>query len=580
MHNTPDGIRSSGLAETLPGGIRSGTLVETLPEDVLEKYNLARRKFSINNIHNPESFMSLQFARRRLVFEELFYMSLGLMKLRSRRTVQRGRVFTIPDFAEFFDILQYEPTSAQRRAIGEGASDMASGALVSRLVQGDVGSGKTLVAAALAWMAAKNGSQTAFMAPTEILAAQHFDSLSKLFAPLGVTCALLTGGLPAAEKREARAAASSGAASIVIGTHALLSDPVAFASLGLVICDEQHRFGVNQRYALAAKGEHPHVIVMSATPIPRTLGLILYGDLDLSIIDEMPPGRQKIDTFRVGEDIRPRIEAFVRKQVGEGRQAYIICPLVEDSDDGELDGEDEAGAGERGAGGAGGAGGKFGGKPPSLEGGGAKHRGLQPVGASLKSVTAHAEDLKNRVYKDLRVGLIHGRMKSSEKDHVMSEFAAGMFDILVSTTVVEVGVDNPNASLMIVENADRFGLSQLHQLRGRVGRGPHKSYCILFCEDGNASAVDRMDILCKTNDGFKIAEKDLELRGPGEFFGIRQHGLPGLRLANLVSDMGVLKEAQEAASYILKIDGRLVQLEHREVAKKLLSLFGETAIRY
>jgi len=507
----------------------AGTLAETLPEQLLASHNLAPREFSVENIHLPQDWKSLDLARRRLVFEELFYMSLGLARLRSRRTDLPGRVFAKPDFAEFFSVLPFELTGAQKRAIEEGASDMSSGRLTNRLVQGDVGSGKTVVAAALAWMAVKNGCQAAFMAPTEILAAQHFATLSKLFAPLGVNCVLLTGSLGAAAKREARVSIATGASKIVVGTHALLSGPVEFNSLGLVVCDEQHRFGVNQRYLLAAKGDYPHTLVMSATPIPRTLGLILYGDLDLSILDEMPPGRQKIDTFRVEGDKRSRVEAFTRKQVAEGRQAYIICPLVEESD--------------------------------SLD---------------VKSVARHAEDLKNRVYAGLRVEIIHGKMRPSEKDRVMSAFAAGSVDVLVSTTVVEVGVDNPNASLMIVENAERFGLSQLHQLRGRVGRGTHKSYCVLFCETQNETTAARMDVLCKTNDGFAVAEKDLELRGPGDFFGKRQHGLPGLKLASLVSDMDVLKEAQAAAAELLTLDPGLSLPEHQIVAQKLSSLFDDT----
>jgi len=504
-------------------------LYETLPPQTLAEHKLAGRLFSIENMHLPKSFQALERARHRLIFEELFYLSLGLAKIRASRAGARGIIFNKPDFNAFYRTLPYAPTSAQMRAIGEAARDMSSGLLMKRLVQGDVGSGKTLVAAALAWMAARNGYQTAVMAPTEILASQHYETFSRLLAPHGVECALLTGGLGAAAKREAKAAALSESVNVLIGTHALLSDDVAYRALGLVVCDEQHRFGVGQRNSLTAKSDNPHALIMSATPIPRTLGLTIYGDLDLSILDESPPGRQNIDTFCVDEKMRPRIEAFVRKQVNEGRQVYIICHLIEGGD------------------------------------------------PDVKSVETYAGDLISRAYGDLRVGVLHGRMRPLEKDRIMNAFNTGAIDILVSTTVVEVGVDNPNASLIIIENAERFGLSQLHQLRGRVGRGGHKSYCVLFCGGGGETARERMEILCKTNDGFAVAEKDLELRGPGDFFGFKQHGLPGLKLASITADMAVLKEAQAAAAAVLERDPELAAPEHGAVVKKLEELYKEAA---
>ncbi len=405
------------------------------------------------------------------------------------------------ELSEFYAALPFRLTNAQLRTIREILGDFSSGLPMSRLVQGDVGSGKTMVAAAAAYCAVRNGKQVALMAPTEILAKQHYDRLSPLFEPLGIRVALLTGSQKIREKKDTRQALSEGEADLVIGTHALLSDTTVFHDLGLVIADEQHRFGVAQRAKLLSKGDLPHLLIMSATPIPRTLALILYGDLDVSVIDELPPGRESVDTFLVDERYRIRLNGFIRKQAEDGHQTFIVCPAIEESE---------------------------------VE--------------SLKAAEMWAQTLKDKVFPNLRVALLHGRMKGAEKDTVMEAFASGAYDILVSTTVIEVGVDVPNATLMVVENADRFGLSQLHQLRGRIGRGGAKSYCILVSDNQNAETRQRLKALCATTDGFKIAQEDLQLRGPGDFFGARQHGLPAFRIGNLATDMSVLKQAQEAAA--------------------------------
>jgi ATP-dependent DNA helicase RecG len=400
---------------------------------------------------------------------------------------------------------------------------------MNRLVQGDVGSGKTLVAAACAWLCYMNGAQTAFMAPTEILAEQHFATMCNFLSPLGVRIDLLTGSMTASAKRAAIGRLALGETDLIIGTHALLTDNVEFSNLALVITDEQHRFGVEQRSALSEKAHtRPHVLVMSATPIPRTLALMMYGDLDISVINELPPGRQKVDTFLVGEDYRQRINNFIRKLVGEGRQVFIVCPMVEENDE---------------------------------------------LPSELKSATEYAKELSETTFPDLRIACIHGKMKGKEKERIMQQIVAGEVDILVSTTVIEVGVDVPNAALMIVENADRFGLSQLHQLRGRVGRGEHKSYCILVSDNKSEETQRRLKIMCKTNDGFKISEEDLALRGPGDFFGSRQHGLPEMHIADLCSDMETLNLAQDAAKAVLKQDPRLSKPENQCLANRIDELF-------
>ncbi len=503
-------------------------LPERLPREVRERYHLAQTRFSYENIHFPRDLESLELARRRLIFEELFVLSCTLSFMRTRQLKKSPYRVKNVDMGDFYRALPFALTGAQRRAVDDILRDMAGDAPMSRLVQGDVGSGKTAVAAAAAFAAVRAGYQAAFMAPTEILAEQHFKSLSALLEPLGIRVALLTGGLTLKTKRETQAALKNGEADLVIGTHALISGSVEFRKLALIIADEQHRFGVQQRAALTDKGDTPHVLVMSATPIPRTLALIVYGDLDVSVINELPPGRQTIDTFLVGENMRQRIYNFIRRLASEGRQVFIVCPAVEETEE-------------------------------------------SPDG--LKSVKEYAKELSEKVFPDLRVALVHGKMKAKEKNDVMEAFTAGNIHILVATTVIEVGVDVPNAALMVVENADRFGLSQLHQLRGRVGRGAHKSYCVLFEGGGGEVARERMRAFCKTNDGFKIAEEDLKLRGPGDFFGSRQSGLPDMQIASFASDMDMLKTAQSAARELLDADPELRRPENavlRESVERLL----------
>ena len=506
----------------------TGHMPEILPDALCRKYQLAQAPFAYENIHFPRDEQALDQARQRLVFEELYVLAAALGQMRSHRTAREGIRFSPVPMESFWYALTFSPTGAQKRAVEEAIGDMTSGRPMNRLLQGDVGSGKTLVAAALIWQTVKNGHQAAFMAPTEILAEQHFQNLSQMLEPYGIRVVKLTGSMTAAQKRKTNELLALGLAHVAVGTHALISGSVTFDRLGLVVTDEQHRFGVAQRSALTGKGQSPHVLVMSATPIPRTLALIIYGDLDISVLDELPPGRQKVDTFAVDEDMRLRIRNFVRRLVGEGRQVFWVCPMVEENEE---------------------------------------------LPQNLKSAQEYAKELQNEVFPDLRVACIHGRMKAKEKDAVMTGFAAGDFDILVSTTVIEVGVDVPNAALMIVENADRFGLSQLHQLRGRVGRGQHKSYCILFSDSKTEEAKARLKIMTQTNDGFVISQEDLRLRGPGDFFGSRQHGLPEMHAADLSADMRVLKTAQIEAHAVLAADPELLAPENRPLKERIRELF-------
>ena len=518
----------AGLA--LPSVENCAAMVEEgLPAALRREHGLCAAGYACANVHFPADQEALAVARRRLVFEELFTLSCGMAFLRSRRSGAAGQVFPRREVEEFLPLLPFAPTGAQRRAMGELLTDLTGGKPMNRLIQGDVGSGKTAVAAYAAWLAFEGGYQTAMMAPTEILARQHYETLSRLLAPAGVRVGLLLGSMKATEKKALHAALAAGEVDLVVGTHALLSEGVEYANLGLAITDEQHRFGVGQRSALSAKAAvPPHVLVMSATPIPRTLALLIYGDLDVTVIDELPPGRTPVETFLVGEDKRQRMYGFVRKQVAEGRQVYIICPAVEEGED-----------------------------------------------SDLKAVTAFAKELAEVVFPELRVAFVHGKLKSREKEKVMAAFSAGEIDVLVSTTVVEVGVDVPNASLMVIENAERFGLSQLHQLRGRVGRGQWQSYCVLVSGNRSSETRERLRYFTQTTDGFKIAEKDLELRGPGDFFGQRQHGLPVLRAADLAGDTRVLKEAQEAAEKLLEADPGLAEPENRVVMGRVKRLFAE-----
>ena len=526
------GVSQTMLAKAMRQGLDAcrDLLPDALPDEVRQAHHLCYAGYAYENIHFPDSPEALEIARRRLVFEELFVLACGLRLLRSRREAGHGPVCKTASLAPFYAALPFALTNAQRRAVEQAVSDMTSGRPMNRLCQGDVGSGKTMVAAACVWFAAQSGWQSALMAPTEILARQHYENLSPLFARFGLRCALLTGSTRARERREILAGLADGSVDLCIGTHALLTEDVQYARLGLVITDEQHRFGVDQRAALSRKAGSPHMLVLSATPIPRTLALIIYGDLDVSIIDELPPGRQKVDTFAVGEKYRQRLNAFIRRQVAEGHQVFIVCPLVAEEDDQLPD--------ER------------------------------------KAVTAYAEKLQKEVFPDLRIAVLHGRMKAKEKEAVMAAFAAGERDILVSTTVVEVGVDVPNANLMVVENAERFGLSQLHQLRGRVGRGAAKSWCILLSDSDSEDTRRRLKVLTETNDGFKISEEDLRLRGPGDFFGQRQHGLPTLKAADLSCDMRLLDEAQSAASTLLDADPTLSEPAHTPLHRRIDRLFA------
>ena len=522
------GITQTMLVRAVDQGLAAcGDLLEdSLPDEILQDHQLCRVKYAYKQIHFPSSEEELDVARRRLAFEELFLLAVGIRKLRSRREDCSCAPYGDLDLTAFYGKLSFDLTGAQRRAIGEILADFASGQPMNRLVQGDVGSGKTMVAAAAMVCAVKNGFQAALMAPTEILAEQHHRGLSALLEGLGIPCALLTGAMPAKARREVLERLERGEIRVLTGTHALLGEGVAFQNLGLVVTDEQHRFGVAQRAALSAKGERPHLLVMSATPIPRTLALLIYGDLDVSVIDELPPGRQTVETYAVTGAYHQRVYKFIDKQIAAGRQAYIVCSMVEEND---------------------------------------------TIPDDRKAASAYAKMLQEQVFPHLRVACVHGRMKPREKDAVMSAFAAGDIHILVSTTVVEVGVDVPNATVMVVEDAERFGLSQLHQLRGRVGRGKHQSYCILISDNRGEEARARLKIMKQTSDGFKIAEEDLRLRGPGDFFGQRQHGLPALKVADLTCDAALLKEAQDAAVDLLERDPDLAA--HPAIACRLAELF-------
>ena len=500
---------------------------EIIPAAVRAEYGILPADRAYQAIHEPASMAEADLAKRRLIFEEFFVFSAGLALMRAARAEKKTPPFENMNLRPFMANLPFQLTGAQRRAIDEIVADLGRGTPMNRLVQGDVGSGKTMVAAAAAYLAAGNHRQAALMAPTEILAEQHFHSLSKLLTPLGMRLALLTGSMKEREKKAVREALASGEVDLAVGTHALLSDTTEFNDLGLVITDEQHRFGVGQRSRLSQKGHDPHLLVMSATPIPRTLALLMYGDLEVSIIDELPPGRETVDTFLVTESYRPRINAFIRKQVAEGHQCFVVCPAVEENED-----------------------------------------------LGIKAAETWAETLQQTVFPDLRVMLLHGQMKGAEKEAVMAAFARGEGDILVATTVIEVGVDVPNATLMVIEDADRFGLSQLHQLRGRVGRGKAKSFCILTSRTRNQETSLRLKAFCRTNDGFKIAEEDLKLRGPGDFFGSRQSGLPVFRVANLSCDLQTLKQAQQASAHWIDSAGTADTPESVALRNRIGDLFA------
>lgn len=501
---------------------------EYIPNKIIQKYKLCSIDFAVKNIHSPTNKESLKVALYRLVFEEFLMLQLGLFLFKNGVTEKSGVKFEKEqNLIKILNSLPFKLTNAQNRALNEIIDDMNCEKVMNRLVQGDVGSGKTVVALLALANCVLNGYQGALMAPTEILAEQHFISLNETLSPFGINVGLLVGSLTKKQKENVLQRVKDNEIDILIGTHALIEDKVEFNNLGIVITDEQHRFGVRQRNKLSEKGYNPDILVMTATPIPRTLALILYGDLDISIIDELPPGRQPIETLAVYKDKREKAyNSLVRSEVQKGRQVYIVCPLVEESE--------------------------------AIE---------------AKAAVDLVEELKSEFFSDLRLGLLHGKMKPSEKDETMKKFKNKELDILVSTTVIEVGVNVPNATLMIIENAERFGLAQLHQLRGRVGRGSHKSYCILIYSSKSEVCSQRMSIMEETTDGFKISEKDLEIRGPGEFFGTRQHGLPELKVANIFKHMKILKIAQQEARYIISEDPKLNNYENEKIKKEILKKF-------
>lgn len=495
------GLTSKALQQLIFQVLDQEDLPDYLPSSISQ--NMLPLRPAYEEVHRPTSLDRLKQARQRLVFEEFFLFSLGLTFMKSRRGDDSHYPCPKPVPTVFYDTLSFKLTGAQQRALDEISVDLSSGRPMNRLLQGDVGSGKTMVALGAMLQAVSNGYQAALMAPTELLATQHYKTISAFLEPLGVQCVLLTGSIPTSQRRRILDYVAVGAAKIVIGTHALLTETTDFFNLGLVVIDEQHRFGVRQRAALAAKGNTPHILVLSATPIPRTLALILYGDLDVSVIDELPPGRKPVDTFLVTSAYRPRLQSFIRKQVAEGHQVYVVCPAVEEAE------------------------------------------GLDLIAAETMYTQLQ------QTFSDLRIGLVHGKLRSEAKDYAMSQFLHHETDILVATTVIEVGVDVKNATLMVVENADRFGLSQLHQLRGRVGRNAEQSYCVLVSDNKNPDTRKRLKALCDTNDGFRISQEDLDLRGPGDFFGHRQSGLPMFKNASLADDLLVLQQAQKAADTFL-----------------------------
>lgn len=524
-----EGLSSRLIANAMKEAIKllPEVVNDPIPDDLRMEYALCRLEYALKTIHFPDSPEELSTARRRLVFEELLVLQLGMMELRRAGARENPYPITKDCTTEFAKLLPFTMTGAQQRAIRDAMRDMQGAHPMNRLIQGDVGSGKTAVAAALCYNVIQNGLQAALMAPTEILATQHYESLSALLSPAGIRVALITGSTKAKEKREILAGLSDGSIQLTVGTHALISEGVEFNSLALVITDEQHRFGVGQRTALAKKGNFPHTLVMSATPIPRTLALMIYGDLDVSVLDELPPGRQPVESFLIDPAKRRRAFGYIQKHIDEGRQAYIVCPLIEEND------------------------------------------------SDLASVQAYEEKLRE-FFKDLPIGILHGRMKPKEKDAVMNDFSAGRTKLLLSTTVVEVGVDVPNAVIMMIENAERYGLSQLHQLRGRVRRGKYKSTCILVTEAQNDETVQRLRMFCSTTDGFKVADEDLRLRGPGDFFGQRQHGLPKMKIADMMNDMQVLSEAQKCARSIIQRDPQLVDPALRGLKAEMRRLFAST----
>lgn len=531
IYSLTAGINSKYIEKLIRQVFSSGNecFTDPLPQSLRDKLCLMEINKAIRELHIPSNEDMLNEARRRIIFEELFIFQLGLMKLKGNRKETTPVVVGQDYTQEFSRLLPFEMTGAQKRAVRESVGQMTSQVTMNRLLQGDVGSGKTAVAAALIYTIVKNGYQCAFMAPTEILAQQHYHTCRKFFEKTNIKVELLTGSVTAAQKRAIKQRLKDGETDLIIGTHALIQDDVEFRSLGLVITDEQHRFGVKHRAALIKKGSNPHTLVMSATPIPRTLALMLYGDLDVSVLDELPPGRQPIETYYVTGKLRARAFGYVRKHLDEGRQGYIVCPLVEEGDE------------------------------------------------DIASAQTYAENLSKGFFSGYEIGLLHGKLKPKQKEEVVSRFVSGEIKLLVATTVIEVGVDVPNAVIMVIENAERFGLSQLHQLRGRIGRGQYKSTCILISDAKTATAKKRMEIMTKTTDGFKIADEDLKMRGPGDFFGARQHGLPNMKMASL-TDSALLTEAHRFAREILTDDPLLQKPENKNLNQAIYDLFNSEYI--
>lgn len=527
IYAATEGLSSKTIEKIMKNAlVYTDSMQDAIPDGIRQKNGLCDFKTALKSIHFPLERQALESAKRRLVFEELFVLQTGLLFLKRRRRALAGCTVKENLLDEFKKTLSFKLTGAQERVINECLTDMMSPRPMNRLIQGDVGSGKTAVAAALMYISAGNGFQSALMAPTELLAEQHFKTLCKITENSGIKCALLTGSLTKKQKDEVKAGLKSGEIKVAVGTHALLTDDVEFESLGLVVTDEQHRFGVSQRGRLSSKGNNPHTLVMSATPIPRTLGLIIYGDLDISIIDEYPAGRQKIATYCVDSSYNARVYNYIKKFIAEGRQAYIVCPLVD---------ENEA--------------------------------------LGIKSASEYYEELSENQFKGYTVGLLHGKMKPKDKESVMRRFAAGEIQLLISTTVIEVGIDVPNAALMVIENAERFGLSQLHQLRGRIGRGEYSSACILISDVKSGDTKRRLDVIKNNTDGFKIADEDLKLRGPGDFLGSRQHGLPDMKIADIFADRETLHSAGKEAEELLRRDPMLHDAENAGLRSEITELF-------
>ena len=524
-----EGLTSSAIAKCVRQLLPHAELLpDPLPSEMLKKYRLLSKADAVRAIHCPATEEEAFAARRRLIYEELLVLQLGIGRMKNHGAASTGAPMKKADASPFWESLPFSPTGAQRRAVEEILTDMSGETSMNRLLQGDVGSGKTLVAAAAIWACIRAGYQAALLAPTEILASQHAENLNRLLSPFGMRAALLTGGMKAAARRTTLAAIRDDEADLIVGTHAILSEGVEFARLGLAVVDEQHRFGVRQRGLLAEKAANPHLLVMSATPIPRTLGLLMYGDLDISILDELPPGRKPVKTRCITGKKRADLYGFLDREIDSGRQVYIVCPAIEDAG-----------------------------------------------GSGLNAVKSYYEDIAKAYLPDRRVGLMHGKLKPKEKAEVMDDFKSGRLDALVSTTVIEVGVDVPNATVMVIENAERYGLSALHQLRGRVGRGAAESWCFLVSDNASESVQKRLKFLCSTSDGFAVAQYDLETRGPGDFFGSRQHGLPTLQIADLMNDTRTLHAAQSEAAALLAEDPLLARPEHALLARQVEQMFDK-----